>query len=419
MIKMMIVDDEPLIRKGFTITIDWESYGIVIVGEAANGKEALVKIEKLEPDIIVTDIKMPIMDGIDLSKEITKKYSDIKIIILSGYNEFEYAQQILKTNACDYLLKPVNVEELIKLVIKLKGEIIKHKEKKEIINKKDKLIECYKDDIKSKILKDILIPNYSSSNDILEQAKFIGLDLEGESYCVFIVKMDMEVAKGQRYLTKKQKDIGNLIRDILQIYNFKGFICYTHYNFLACILVNNKELKNAYIQFYENLKDNLSKSIEEKFCIGVGTICNNIHEISDSYKNAKYVLDNLTFLGKNSVVFYDNKDSNINKYKKIVKVAIDYVYANYDRNITLAQVAEFVLISPNYFSKIFKEETNKNFIDWLNELRIHKAKNLLKDPLLKIYEVAEKVGYSDYKYFSYNFKKYTGISAKDYREKNN
>ena len=112
---IMVVDDEEEIRLGIIKKIQWEEYGFKVIGDAENGQEALEKAEKLRPDIVMTDIKMPFMDGLELGRELTKKMPESKIIIFSGSDDFEYAQKAIKINVIEYVLKPINSNELIEI----------------------------------------------------------------------------------------------------------------------------------------------------------------------------------------------------------------------------------------------------------------------------------------------------------------
>ena len=129
MINILIVDDEPFIRQGLRILINWNYYGYSIIGEASNGNEALKFIEKNNVDLIITDIKMPEMDGLALVKNIYEKWKKrIKCIMLSGYYEFEYAKTAIKYGVKEYILKPIEREELINILISFKEEYDKEKE---------------------------------------------------------------------------------------------------------------------------------------------------------------------------------------------------------------------------------------------------------------------------------------------------
>ena len=117
--KILIVDDEYIIRQGIKHLLDWEKHGFQVVGEADNGKQALEMIEKDPPDIVLTDIVMPVMDGIELTKMLNIKNSGIQVIVLSGYSDFEYVKSTFQSGAVDYILKPtLNPKELLSVLQK-------------------------------------------------------------------------------------------------------------------------------------------------------------------------------------------------------------------------------------------------------------------------------------------------------------
>ena len=121
--RIILVDDEEEVRKGIIRKIDWSSLGFEVVGDAENGAEALERIEQLEPEVVMTDIRMPFMDGLTLTEKIRQKYPSMKVLIFSGFDDFEYAQQAIKLNVTEYILKPVNVEELSEILRRVKQNL--------------------------------------------------------------------------------------------------------------------------------------------------------------------------------------------------------------------------------------------------------------------------------------------------------
>lgn len=119
MYRIILVDDEEEVRKGIIRKIQWEKLGFTIVGDAENGEDALEKIEQSEPNVVMTDIRMPYMDGLTLAERIRQKYPSMKILIFSGFDDFEYAQQAIKLNVTEYILKPVNMEELTEILTRV------------------------------------------------------------------------------------------------------------------------------------------------------------------------------------------------------------------------------------------------------------------------------------------------------------
>src|SRR3954468_3316348 len=123
MLKVIITDDEIQIRKGLRMKVDWEAEGFDIAGEASNGKEALELLRNLEIDLVITDMRMPIMDGLELAKRCQQEFPKVKVIVLSGYSDFELVRGSMKEGVKDYLLKPVAPDELVEALQKIRKEI--------------------------------------------------------------------------------------------------------------------------------------------------------------------------------------------------------------------------------------------------------------------------------------------------------
>ncbi len=132
--RIILVDDEEEVRKSIIRKINWEENGFLVAGDAENGEDALEKIEPLEPDLILTDIRMPYMDGLTLAERVRQKYPSMKIVIFSGYDDFEYAKQAIKLNVTEYILKPVNVEELTAILQAIKANLDEEIEQKRNVN---------------------------------------------------------------------------------------------------------------------------------------------------------------------------------------------------------------------------------------------------------------------------------------------
>ena len=243
MLKVLIVEDEEMIRKGIVLTVDWAALDCVVVGEATNGVQGLEAARRLEPSLIITDLKMPQMDGIEMLKALRAEGCKAYVIILTAYDHFSYAQSALRLGAVDYLLKPFHDGDLENAITRLQQRM-------------------------------------QSGG---EQAAPIGAARKGDK--------------------------------------------------------------------------------------------------------SKYVLE-----------------------------AMDYISKHYnDPDISVGSVAESLNISEGYLSHTFKKETDYTLLNYITRYRIHKAMELLKDCRVKVYEVAEQVGYRDIAYFSATFKKYTGISPSEYQ----
>lgn len=123
MYRLLIVDDEELVREAIKEQMDWEKLGFRCVGDCEDGEEALAFVEREAPDIVLTDIGMPFMDGLELTRELSRRYPHVKVVILTGYDDFEYAQQAVRLQAVDYILKPITSAELEAVLVKLRDEL--------------------------------------------------------------------------------------------------------------------------------------------------------------------------------------------------------------------------------------------------------------------------------------------------------
>lgn len=188
MLKVFLVEDEVVIRNGIKNNIPWEREGFEFVGEASDGELAYPLIKKEKPDILITDIRMPFMDGLELSRIVKKELPQIKILILSGYNEFDYAKTAIEIGVTRYLLKPINSTKLLEAVKEVEALIEKEREQ-------DRLLERYQKEMEENLLLErqklwnALIANELSTAELLEGAQRVGMDFTASSYQVFLFKL--------------------------------------------------------------------------------------------------------------------------------------------------------------------------------------------------------------------------------------
>lgn len=351
MIKLVIVDDEKMIREGLASTMPWSDMGVEVVGTAGNGQAALEIIKDKKPHIVLTDIRMPKMDGLQLLKAISEENLKIKVVMLSGYDEFSYAQQAIKYGASDYVLKPINAEELQKLVRRLVQTFTEEVFEDLAYIKAKKNIEAelgqYITAIRSEN-RDLAISSLNKIADKLREQTLV----EDQFH-----KLYMDIASSVLHALDEDglKHAGKLREEYL-----KSFID-----------LLNTASRDDLMQWLYSFTDKVSEFIKENK--------------SDTYSN-------------------------------VIKKAMAYIDQHYYEELSAQKVAEAVYLSPNYFSHIFKKIRKESFTDYLNKIRVEKAKELLSNNLYKVYEVSDMVGYSDYKYFSSVFKKIVGVSPTQYSE---
>lgn len=376
--------------------IDWKTHGFTIVGEANNGAVALEKALQLRPHIILSDICMPAMDGITLVQHLKEQLPDCKVIIMSGYDEFAYAKSLMGMKVTDYLLKPVAEEELIGVLHKLAAEIADEEQKKNSMETTRKLIDESSPQLKASFMKKILDGSFQNDGDLSRWAGIIKLELNTANcrYAVILAALDSFGAGEQ----EPHHAAAAHIAEALINRAASGFVCDRGFEYLTGLICVGNETPCELEPLRESLAAALRESLDQRAFIGIGEPAADMRDIPRSYQQALAMVNDKMYKGK----------------RTIIQMALRHIEENYNKDISLAAVANAAYVTPNYLSRIFKEEMNTNFVNWLNRIRIDRARELLAHTGLKAYEVAEKVGYRDYKYFSAMFKKLTGCSPKDY-----
>ncbi|MBC8061097.1 MAG: response regulator [Clostridiaceae bacterium] len=313
MYKLILVDDEEEVRKGILKKIQWEQYGFQLIGEAENGREALEIAEKVTPDVVITDIKMPFMDGLQLSEVLKKRFPNIKIIILTGFDEFEYAHRAVNLNVIEYALKPVSSKDLIEILLKAKTQIDEELSKKADM---DDLKEHY---VKSlPILKEkfftSLITSKMPKEEIQEKSINYNVCLDGKAFVVAVISMD----QGDIYYSKKTEyaktlelikfAVFNIATEILSKYNMDNVFMYND----QVILISNYSeedriaISNKILPILEEIRQNIKRCLMLTVTIGLGTIFSDVSLISDSYENAMSALDYRLIIGNDRTIWIED-----------------------------------------------------------------------------------------------------------------
>lgn len=543
MFKVFFVDDEIVVRDGIRNCLSNQS-GFTLSGEAQDGEMALSMIHEIKPDILITDIKMPFMNGLELCKIVKKIQPWIRIIILSGHDEFEYAKQAISIGIDDYLLKPFTAEELIEAVKKSASRIEAENKKEEDLAKLKAQVETQSEIEKDRFLSDFVQGNIALS-DFLQGAENYNLEVLSRFYTMILIKCDK--------CDKTDKIEQNAIKifDKTQVFSIKGFVknlfeqespstknCDTSaIAFLfskdeLCIMLktsSKESTEETVFACVDALKHQLLKQGLKVLGTGIGLTVERLASISESFTEAKKALqiavqngggklisatdlqsenaetllnlsggefvDKLKYalieeidqivekqielLGNNpfqftvmgsyliielisassriieqlggkvedvcpeiltsnfvssavkSVENFSNqsrfmlnkllqyRDSKMqSRYGDMIMKAKRYIDENYnDQNICLRLVAEEVAVSPNHFSAVFSQECGQSFIEYLTSVRLEHAKSLLQKSEMKSTDIAYEVGFNDSHYFSFIFKKNTGLSPKEYRQK--
>lgn len=518
--KILIADDEIQIRTGLTEGIPWKTLGFDEIYTAENGIQALSLGKQHRPEIIITDIQMPGMTGLELGNEIKKLYEPAEVIILSGYSEFEYAREAITMRAFDYLLKPIRIKELIERVKQARERVEQFHADSENKNRFQALN-------RTRLLQQMIM----SKGLLSSREEEIFLEQMQMTFPEFIL---VGVCSVDTLMEKELKLLGSYLEDQLQaiLVRYKGEELYWERGnlFFVMSLMSNhdKERKmTALKKDIQGFNEKLQGEYQNSVSLAISDL-GRIREVALLFRQAESALKKRLYRGKKSFLEPEDRDENpkltLNpidvtemqnrmesfdhehiclylhavfqelKEKKVTSIdlvksmceqlknillqtlldkgidlkgiceqnqallkglpdystleeyegwitdlymlvlqgltrlsggqhsrvilqAVDYISQNYANNINLEMTATYVNKSKNYFSYLFKKELGISFIEYLNQVRIDKAKKLLDTTDDRTYEISEAVGYSDYKYFSSVFKKLTGVSPAQYKKR--
>lgn len=313
--RIILVDDEEEVRQSIIRKINWTEAGFEVVGDAENGEDALEKVEALEPDLILTDIRMPYMDGLTLAERVRLKYPSIKILIFSGYDDFEYAKRAIKLNVTEYILKPVNVEELTAILKRIKTNLDEEIEQKRNVSL---LRENY---IKSlPILREQflneLVSYPMSMENVEDRIREYDIPLLGAKKWV-AAAIDIEpeeIKEGAVLPLHKEKDLIPI--SVAQIVEEKLM------NYCRCAIVTSARTSESEIAVIAAIDEDNSqtglidvlgdickearKILEVPITIGIGHGCQALSDISSSYKSAVDALGYKAIVGYGSTIYIND-----------------------------------------------------------------------------------------------------------------
>lgn len=310
MYKIMVVDDEDIIREGLISSIDWLKHGYKIVAEAENGKKALDVAKEVKPDIILTDIYMPLMDGISFAKEIKKIFPEIILIFLTGYNEFTYAQRAIEIGVFRYLTKPIVEEELL-VVLQEAAKDLNYKElEKTQISKLKSLIRESFPLLKERFFLN-LVKGAFTEKEIQSKMEYLNIHLDASGYYCLIISLDeffnINENMNEADINLLKFAIQNMAEEILLEVNGAVFAFEEKRNeigVICCIKdVSEADLLCMLHPVLQKIQDSVRRYMKTTITIGIGSICHILKETDRSYREAEAALEYKTAFGKNSIIY--------------------------------------------------------------------------------------------------------------------
>ncbi|HAQ56092.1 MAG TPA: hypothetical protein DCR44_01620 [Acholeplasmatales bacterium] len=399
---MIVVDDEYLVRVGIRETIDWNAHDILIVGEAANGRAGLELIERLQPDLVISDVKMPLLDGVELVKAVQAKGIDLAVVILSGFKDFDFAKGALENGATEYLLKPIDNDELVAAVRRAiaKLDLRRYRAKRAAVAESElpairkalfeALVRESADAALSTRLADagIVVPVPGRLIYGAIDAAETYLDPAAHAAALIALASMTAGSAAASTLSLAEREFFILTPETLDDGTWEA------------------RLRDVLIRFEHGYSDIVSLSVSRPY--------GSIAEIACVYADARTAAKNKFFPAVSTI---STPSAAKTPWKPLVIRTLELIARDYDKNLTVRSVTETLLVSESYLLHTFKRETGVTFNECLTNYRILTSKRLLLQNTYKVYEIAAKVGYSDEKYFSTVFKKIVGMTPSDYADK--
>lgn len=529
MLKVAIIDDEPVIRRGIRNMIDWDELGCEVCGEAADGKEGQKLIDRARPSIIITDIRMPETDGLSMIRSVKEAVPNCKIIILTGFRNFEYAQEAIRLGAFDFIMKPTKIDELKAVLRRAVSEVKSRKENTEEIGQLRQQRRKSEQIVRERILYDTMLGMAGKSEGALEST--VKLEAELRQYVLALLVLKASDAPDTKEAQDEQPSDLPKAEQILKgtfDASFAVSCVALGSNSAACVISlpeGPSSWKATLSRDCMLAQLRIEEACQMSAAISISDIASGLESLPVKLKECRKTLDYRFLLGKDAVAFYsDMKELSIQDklaylgesqsrllehifagdmqgihadtadilqclksskqiswscicnfyFDTILRIysirrelsknsdgfaglfsmiegsknvqsltdlldqiasqevelirkrvetpsfmlrkALRYIDQHFCEDIALGDVAAQIFASPCYTSHLFKKELGVNFVDYLNKLRINRAKDMLSDSHYKIYEVAEAVGIANEHYFSKLFKRYIGMTATEFRQ---
>ncbi|ENH98016.1 hypothetical protein J416_02194 [Gracilibacillus halophilus YIM-C55.5] len=390
---VLIADDEWMIREGIRSSIDWAALQMKVVGEAEDGEEAVELAIEYQADIIFIDLNMPIMDGITAMKQIKRTLPHCKMIVISGYDDFRYAQEAIRLQVEDYILKPIDPDKLFDILTDVQHQLETEKKQEKFYDQVEQQVERNRDRLKQRLIQDWL-DGKLTNQDIQDQLQFLHLPIESPSYLLLIKFTDDRLDPAFVNENDRQiyfSAIENMLPEI--IHTPATLVTHIDQDMMSVMIWNL-----SLVDQHQHIKHAIWNYLGRKVVLKTVELAADYQSVPNCYQTAKQEVDQ----------FF--------QMSPIVKKAQEYIAEHYnDSNLTLEVLASVLHVSSVYLSRMIKRELGISYVHLLTNLRIQRAKELLRKTDLSIREIAEYVGYDSQHYFSNTFKKITGTSPKQYK----
>lgn len=398
--KLLFVDDDYIIIRSYLNQVDWKRLGINEVYSATNGEDAKKLIRIHKPNILVSDVEMPGMSGLELTKWIRAQEYDIKVIFLSAFDDFRYAQTAVHLNCVEYLLKPVTVQALSAAVESAIDTYDNEQCRAEYaVLAQYWLQNC--DVVYEKYWQAVLNGEYKTSDIIFAEAEKNGINLlDSGRFSLFLFKVQQRTGGVSKSPQPLVEDLQRVSRSYFAGCAQKSYTFHLIGEiYVAVLLTPQKDVEYTCKEFSELCRAELSVPV-----LVVGGSCKQVDVFSSLCGQLQTQLSTLSNAKTNT-----QTDISLSERIRI------YVAENLSEDISKYTVAEYVSLNPDYVSKLFKKETGLSIPDYITEQKLYRARRMLLQTDHSIGTIATELGYTNFSYFTKLFCRKFGCTPKEYR----
>lgn len=435
MVRLVMAEDQTIEREGLLRNIAWDALGIEVVGAAEDGEQAWALVERQRPDILMTDIVMPILNGIELANRVSETFPHVKIIFFSGHDDFHFARAAIKARVCEYILKPYAIEEVTQTLRKTADLCLRDNAERDKETRLRTELERSKPLLERHCLRESLLglsadgePDAERGNDGSDGNDAgggrIGGNLGGVlpergQYALLLLKLDdLPDAAGRRRF--------DLALDAY-VHTLPGAmttqLAESEYAVVIGSAAGQPLDRRETRQAASLLRRHFGERGMDAFTVCISDAVDSAERLKDAYAQAAEALRYRLLVGSDKIISAgevgaaeDELATYTPRTDKIAQRVKALIHARYMEDITLNDIAGEVYVSHNHLNSLFKRATGKNINKYLIDVRIAKAMELLAQPDAVIQRVSEKVGYKNVSHFSTLFRKHTGMSPMEFRE---
>ncbi|MFD5020923.1 response regulator [Paenibacillus sp. NPDC058367] len=412
--KVLIVDDESFVRRSLSEMLGSANHNFSIIGSVENGLEAIQLLKEQTIDLVLSDIRMPGMDGLELSKHIHECYPDTETILLTGYQDFSYASQAIRYGVREYLVKPNSVENILEVVTSVYERLELKKQHRQVSQLREK-------NLREKRLSDLL---YGIPLPYFEEQ----LIPPFHSFVIITVNHLGDVMPQYWSEQAMYAAVINILEECFSLYaNVVGI--QEEQEAIIMLFYPDEQSERIDEALTQEMMIKLSSLLKSPFSAGVSNPHYDLGALATAYHESLQACQQLKKDSTRPVIYYSDvsmcsaspqltEQLQVKATRRVISMMIEAMNSRLQENLSLKMIADELYMNPTYLGRLFKDDVGECFSSFLTKLRIQKAIELLNNVTLKVYEVSELVGFKDPAYFSLIFKKYMGMTPQEFQKHN-